>query len=313
MIGIENIASYICENRESNFGRMFNGKTVDDKFIKKSIGIEEIAVKDKGEDVYEMCLKAYNNLLIKEPYFQLEKLDCIVLVTRHSNYIIPHTSAILHKKIFNLAIGGGNECATFDIHLGCSGYVYGVNIMKSFMESNGYSSGLLFTCDPLSDYIDKNDKNTAMLFGDAATVTYFKDNAELQIEKATYYTAGEYFEGITRREGEYIQMDGQSIFSFALQYVPKIASKNLSINNKAKEDVDLFVFHQPNRYMVESIAKRMKLDLNKVPIDIKNYGNTNSSSIPIILEKYIRNDENRVFQLTAVGDGFSIASVMLVR
>lgn len=319
MVGIENIASYICEKKENNFGKSFDNKVISSDFISKSIGIEMIAIKEEDEEVYDMCMKAYNNLLSKQPDINIADIECIALITRHSSYVIPHTSAILHKKIFgnildkNSKVDKLHECATFDIHLGCSGYVYGINIMKSFMESNNYKAGLLFTCDPLSDIIDKNDKDTAMLFGDAATVTYFKENAKLDLEKTTYHTLGEYYEVITRKENEYLKMDGRIVFSYTLDFVPKIINKNLITNNKTKEDIDLFILHQPNRYMIESIAKRMKLDLSKVPIDIKNYGNTNSSSIPIILEKYISDNDKQTFLLSGFGDGLNISSIVINR
>ena len=97
-----------------------------------------------------------------------------------------------------------------------------------------------------------------------------------------------------------------------MQYIPKIALENLQKNKLTCDDIDMFIFHQANTYMVEAIAKRMKLDLSKVPVDIRNYGNTSSSSIPIILSKNINSDKN-IFHLSAIGDGFSINSVPLFR
>ena len=102
------------------------------------------------------------------------------------------------------------------------------------------------------------------------------------------------------------------VFFQGMQYMPKVIKENLILNNLSIDNIDLFIFHQANTYMIESIAKRMKLDLSKVPIDIKNYGNTSSSSIPIILSKYI-NDNNNIIQLTAIGDGLSINSVSLCK
>ena len=102
------------------------------------------------------------------------------------------------------------------------------------------------------------------------------------------------------------------VFLQGIQYIPKIIFENVEKNQITLDDIDMFIFHQANTYMVETIAKRMKLDLSKVPIDIRDYGNTSSSSIPIILSKNINSDKN-IFHLSAIGDGFSINSVPLFR
>ena len=113
-------------------------------------------------------------------------IDCLVVVTQNPDGDgLPHTSAIVHAKL-NLK----TSCAVFDISLGCSGYVYSLSIIKSFMESNSLKNGLLFTCDPYSKIIDINDKNTSMLFGDAATVTMMNTKPKLLLDKFIFATSG---------------------------------------------------------------------------------------------------------------------------
>lgn len=308
MIGIEAVSYYICEYKESNIGKIFDGEVIDSDFVKNIIGIESIAIKQPNETTSDLCIKAFQNLTASYKHIDLNEIDCVCLCTRYGDYVIPHTSAVLQHRL-----GLKENCATFDIHLGCTGYIYSIDIMKNFMQGNGYKKGLLFTCDPLSSVINKNDKSTSILFGDAATVTLLSDEPVLEIQKPTYYTFGNNSTSVYAKLSDFLYMDGHTVFYMALQNVPKVALKNLESNNLKKEDIDLFIFHQPNKYMIEAIAKRMKLDLSIVPIDIKEYGNTNSSSIPIILSKHMNNEKYNVFHLSSIGDGISIASVPVIR
>lgn len=309
MLGIEAVGYYICENKECNIGKVFDGEVIDENFIKNKVGIEFVSRKNHGEQTSDLCIKALNNLMLHYGQINMAEIDCICLCTRHGDMIIPHTAAILQNKL-----GIREKCAAFDIHMGCSGYIYSLDLFKNFMAANNFHKGLLFTCDPLSEYVNKYDKNLDIILGDASTVTLLSDEPLFSINKATYYTAGQFSNAAYLKWGgdQYLFMDGQMVFFQGMQYMPKVIKENLILNNLSIDNIDLFIFHQANTYMIESIAKRMKLDLSKVPIDIKNYGNTSSSSIPIILSKYI-NDNNNIIQLTAIGDGLSINSVSLCK
>lgn len=307
MIGIEAVNYYICENRESNIGKVFNGEVLDADFVKNRVGIEYVSRKKSDEQTSDLCIKALNNLIANHKFFDISEIECICLCSRHGDVQIPHTAAILQTKL-----GLSEKCAAFDLHMGCSGYIYGLDIFKNFMQGNGFKKGLLFTCDPLSDYINRHEKSLDIILGDAATVTLLSDTPFLSIGQATYYTLGKFKDAAYLKWGadEHLFMNGQMVFFQGMQYIPKIALENLEKNKLTLDDVDMFIFHQANTYMVEAIAKRMKLDLSKVPVDIRNYGNTSSSSIPIILSKNIKSDK-KIFHLSAIGDGFSINSIPL--
>ena len=307
MIGIEEVNYYICERRESNIGKVYDGQSLDENFVKNRVGIEYVSRKSPEEQTSDLCIKALNNLTESYKSFDISEVDCICLCSRHGDMQIPHTSAILQNKL-----GLNEKCAAFDIHMGCSGYIYSLDIFKNFMQGNGFKKGLLFTCDPLSDYINRHEKSLDIILGDAATVTLLSDTPLLSIGQATYYTLGQFSNAVYLNWGDnqYLFMNGQMVFLQGIQYIPKIIFENVEKNQITLDDIDMFIFHQANTYMVETIAKRMKLDLSKVPIDIRDYGNTSSSSIPIILSKNINSDKN-IFHLSAIGDGFSINSIPL--
>lgn len=301
MIGIEALGYYICENRESNIGKVFDGIPLDMDPVMEKVGIKSLAVKKDDELISDICVNAFNNMTSNNENVNVNDIEFVCLITHVGDYISPHTSSIIQAKL-----GVPNKCAAFDVGLGCTGYIYGLNIAKSFMEANGYKKGLLFTCDSLTSSIDKNDKTSAILFGDAATVTFLSDKPRYDILKPTHYTYGEHADLAVRTLDNKFSLQGQSIFLYSLQYMPKVLNENLIYNGIAMNDIELFILHQANKYMVQTITEFAKIDKNKVPFDIEDYGNTGPSSIPIILAKNI-NKNYPLIMLSAVGDGFSIS------
>lgn len=216
LIYIQEIGSYIPDNYISNYQRkgMFN---IDNHFIEQSIGIKQVSRKLKDEDTSDMCLKAFENLLRKTK-IKVEDIDCIVVCTQNPDKEgLPNTASILHKKM-----GAVEECASFDISIGCSGYIYGLSIVKSFIESNNMKNGLLFTCDPYSKIINDIDKNTTLLFGDAATVTLLINTNHMNTNTSKsgfspirfiFSTQGEKY-SLNKVNG-FINMNGRAVYNFS--------------------------------------------------------------------------------------------------
>lgn len=308
MIGIQDIAYYICETRENNLNKTFNGIVVDEEFVKNKIGIEQVSRKKDDEKASDLCMLAYNKLLEKNETFDILNIDLICVCTQNGDYNIPHTSAILHQKL-----GAKKECATFDISLGCSGYVYSLDIVASFMEKNNYKNALLFTADPYSNILDKEDKNTNLIFGDAASVTLMSCNPKFEVKNSIYHSFGDMYETLIKRDNQPLFMDGKMIFNFTLMNVPEVIKKTFEANDIKQEEIDKFIFHQANKYMVSKLVKRLKVDSEKVPVKIIDYGNTVSSSIPIILLDYLDDKSCKNILLCGFGVGLSIASTIIKR
>ena len=304
IIGIENIASYIPKRVISNFDRK-EEFDIDDVFIKDKIGIQSVTRKEKQEDTSDLCVKAYQNLC-KIQEIDPEEIEVMIVVTQNPDFNLPHTAAIVHKKL-----GFKEDVASFDVSLGCSGFVYGLSVIESFMNTNGFKKGLLFTADPYSKVINPSDKNTSLLFGDAATVTLVSDCPKLTSGKFTFGTMGEGYEELICTNELY--MNGRSIFNFAARQVPKDVDKVLKANEIDKDEVDIFIFHQGSKYICDTLIRRMKLDESKVPFDAVEYGNTVSSSIPIMLEKLLNSTQkkNSKFLICGFGVGLSWASSIL--
>lgn len=307
MIGINNIGCYIGSERVSNLEKA-EKHDVTDTFITEKIGIVEVARKKPAEKTSDLCVPAYDDLAARVAESALDDIEFLCVCTQNGDYQLPHTSAILQSKL-----GISKNCAAFDISLGCSGYVYSLHIAKSFMESNGLKKGLLFTSDPYSNIIDINDKNTDLLFGDGATVTLLTENPVFDVKNGVFETDGSRFDHLIKRNNELLVMNGRGIFEFAMKNVPAIVDKCLEKNGFKKEDIDLFLLHQASKYIVDNLCRRMKLEPEKTPFVIKNYGNTISSSIPMMLRNYLEETTKKNILICGFGVGLSIACSILRR
>lgn len=302
MLGIETIATYIPETKKSNYD-LKEKFDIDDDFIENKIGVKYHAIKDKGFKSSDMCVKAFENLQ-KSTDVNPEEIECCIVVTQNPDFNIPHTAAIVHGKLDLPA-----DCAAFDISLGCSGYVYGLSNIIAFMQSNGMKKGLLFTSDQYSDILDEEDKNTALLFGDAATVTLISEDATLVPVDFSFGTNGKDYKELICEDELY--MNGRAVFSFTATTAPKHIQALLSKNDLTDEDIEKYYLHQGSRYIVDTIRKRLKVKESKVPFDMAEYGNTVSSSIPIILAKEMGTLPNGNIVLSAFGVGLSWASAII--
>ncbi len=279
---------------------------VSQDFLKNKIGITHLKYAAPDENSSDMCFKSYQTLLQNMP--SMPKPEMILVCTQTPDYRLPQVSTLVHSKI-----GADKQCACFDISLGCSGYVYALTIAKSFMQENRFSTGLVFTCDPYSKIVDKNDKNTSLLFGDAATVTLLSSDGDLNIGFTDFLTIGNDYDALICKHGGLLSMDGRRIFNFVMRHVPGSIDACLNKNKVNSKNIDVYIFHQASKYVVDNLRFRMKLSEEKVPFDIEEYGNTVSSSIPVILQRYIHNHDLNNIVLSGFGVGLSLATTLLRR
>ena len=310
MIGIKEIASYIPANLESNWTKMAKFG-IEDDFILRKIGVERRAYKSADEETSDLCIKAFSRLQEKSTGFR-DEVDCVVVCTQNPDGNgIPHTSSIVQGKL-----NQSEKCASFDISLGCSGYVYGLSIVKSFMESNHLKSGLFFTADPYSKIIDPNDRNTVLLFGDAATVTHLAEAEERSemwtLKRSLFLTRGKEGSALQNDDG-YLVMNGRAIFNFACRHVPLQIKELLDLEKMTYSAIDLFVFHQASKFILDELRRMMQLPRKKVPVKLGKQGNTISSSIPLILEDHLYSKDKKHIVISGFGVGLSVASGLLSR
>jgi 3-oxoacyl-[acyl-carrier-protein] synthase-3 len=305
MLGIKAISSYLPAGRKKNieFSSSFE---LEEGFLRDKIGVLERAVKAPDQDTSDLATLALQRL-IADHKLDPKSIQVVVVVTQNPDRNIPHVSALVHGRA-----GLPESCAAFDISLGCSGYVYGLSILKSFMHGNGLSVGVMITADPYSKIIDESDRNTALLFGDAATATLISEDPVWSLDAFSFGSRGKDWSAIRTEGGKFV-MDGRAVFTFAATQVPKDVRQLLDGAGLTLDEVDRFVMHQGSRFIVKSIADRLKQPMDKFPVAIEYCGNTVSSTIPLILEKEQSDPTATTIVLSGFGVGLSWASCLCRR
>ena len=304
MIAITHIGTYLPEQRVSNLDLLEKFET-DEAFIRDKIGVVNRALKEKDQKASDLCIKAFEELKTQVE-LDNDEIDCCVVVTQNPDLNIPHTSAIVHG-----ALDLPESCACFDISLGCSGYVYALSVVTAFMEASGFKKGLLFTADPYSDIINPEDKNTALIFGDGATVSLLEsDQPGLVSLGYDFGSKGAGYKNLIN-DGQ-LYMNGRMVFNFTAATVPKSINKLLEKLSIDKENVEKWYLHQGSKYIVDTFTTRLGLVSEIVVFGMQDFGNTVSSSIPMLLSQDLpKMKAGTKIGLSGFGVGLSWASTIL--
>lgn len=301
MIGIEAVASYFPAASVDNLRRA-EQFGLDPSFITKKIGAETLRRKEEGEETSDLAVLAVQRL-VENTALKLSSIDAIVLITQNPDgQGLPHTAAIVHRKL-----GLSNGVAAFDVSLGCSGYVYGLSILRGLMEQAGLKNGLLVTADPYSKIIDRTDRDTSLLFGDAATATWLCEAGPWKFGKPLLETDGTGAHALYASEGR-LHMKGREVFNFAAVEVPKQIKRCLLEKKLEPSAIDLFCLHQGSHAIIDAISRRFAAVSERFVVDLRDCGNTVSSTIPILLERHVlQTSLNRVL-VCGFGVGLSWAT-----
>lgn len=303
MIGIGGVGSYIPQHCVDTL-QLVDRFSVSAQFLEQKTGFISLARRCDDESLATMCHSAFLRYQQdKCTPLDAKQVRLICVCSQNPDQKLPHTSAILQEMI-----GAAEDCLCFDVSLGCSGYPYGVAICTSLMEKLGLEHGLLFTCDPYSRYLDEKDKNTQLLFGDAATVTHFTNECRYVPDKYFFQTFGNDADKLYSDDKGIIHMDGRAIFNFSMRSVVGHIQKQILDNGAC----DIYLLHQASRFVVESVRQKLNLSSEMVPFGAKNYGNTISSSIPLLLGEIWEKNLEKIF-LCGFGVGLSISSLILRR
>jgi 3-oxoacyl-[acyl-carrier-protein] synthase-3 len=298
----------------------------------RTTGVEKRRISEPGTATSDLCLAAAEKL-IAGLNWKKEDVQLLVFVSQARDYLIPATSCILQDRL-----GLPKSSIAFDINMGCSGYVYGLSSVCTFMAAAKIKKALLLAGDITSLNSSYRDKTTFPLFGDCGTATtleldenagemYFNLQTDGSGYKAIIIPDGGLRNIINKDSLEYEQigkgiirkriqlaLDGIEVFNFSLREVAPNVNELLSHFSKDINAIDYFVFHQANLLMNESIRKKLRLPVEKVPYSLSKFGNTSSASIPLTITSQIRekvNNEKLRFLLSGFGVGLSWGSVLL--
>ena len=288
----------------------------DEEFVLQKLGIKERRVLAPEGSLSEMASNAIKQLF-SETHLQPDEVELLILVTQTGDFSIPHTSAILQSLT-----GISESALIFDVSLGCSGFVIGLDIAISIMERMGMKKGILVTADAYSQIVDRDDRGTAPLFGDAATATYLTQEPRWRMGKSDFGSRGANYEQlIVRGSGTpkdpkgSLHMDGRGILGFTRKVVPKSVKLALEANGLDLADVDRYVFHQANAFVLDTLKDALDIPSEKIVRSLVDVGNTTSSSIPIALSREVwdAKDNPQILVISGFGVGLSWASSVLFR
>lgn len=269
----------------------------DEAFIRDKVGVHKRHVLGPDETGISLSQAACTALFARCPELK-EQVDLLVCVTQTPDRKLPQNSAGLAH-----ALELGHAVASFDISLGCSGYVYALSVVEGFLMATGMQNALLVTCDPYSRIIDPADKATNCVFGDAATATWIRREGKGgKIIATDFGTDGAQGDAISiagggaaapmvsvlestpPEPGDFaLYMNGRGVFNFVNAQVPKSIHACLAKADAPLDDIDWFALHQGSIYMLEAMAKRVGIPPQKLLKNMNHFGNTVSSSVPLLL------------------------------
>jgi 3-oxoacyl-[acyl-carrier-protein] synthase-3 len=283
---------------------------IDIDFLENKVGIKQRHIAADDESTSDMATKAAM-MLIERNNLNTDFIDLLILCTQNPDYKLPATACIVQN---NLQLK--TSSIAFDINLGCSGFIYSLVIAGNFLKTRLAKWGMIIMADQYSKIIDYKDKNTASLFGDAASASLVEPCADSEgvidtifgtdgsnADKLIVYNSGV---ALNPEKNKFLYMDGREIFKFSVQVVPTSVNEILKKNNLKIANIRYFIFHQANKYMLNEIQKRLNISDSQMVIDLEYYGNTVSSTIPIaykniLVQKTLRKNDLIIFCGFGVG------------
>jgi 3-oxoacyl-[acyl-carrier-protein] synthase-3 len=300
-LGIAAIGAYLPAETQDNTALAAQFGFADD-FLSSKIGVAAPHRKSDSEDTSDLCVHAFEDLC-RQVGDQIADIDLIVVVTQNPDgHGLPHTSAIVHQKL-DLP----KRCFAFDISLGCSGFVAALAIVKGYLSMTGGRKAIVFTADPYSKVLAFEDRNTALIFSDGACATLICETGNWRIGAFDLGTDGRKSAALSVAADSKLVMNGRAVFDFCALNVPSSVERALTANGLAKSDVDSYVMHPGSKYIVDTIHDRLKIP--RIPFPA-SYGNTVSSSIPLIL-KDLDLSMHRTVMISGFGVGLSWATTVL--
>jgi 3-oxoacyl-[acyl-carrier-protein] synthase-3 len=296
------------------------GDKVDE--IAKMTGVRERRWAAEGQTTADLC-KAAADRLMERLGWTPDSVDGLIFISQTPDYRLPATGCALHGRL-----GLRPGAIAFDVNLGCSGYPYGLWLAMMTIKSGAAKRVLLAVGDTISKVVDPDDRATAMLFGDAGTVTALEASDEsgpaffilgsdgagesnLIIPSGGYRQAPEATGRLEGRKLDSLYMDGGEIFNFTLKSVPKLIQKTLELKGAPAEQFDSFLLHQANAFMIKHLTKKARLPAEKVPINIERFGNTSSATLPLLMTSDLAetlSQRSALLGLFGFGVGYSWAS-----
>jgi len=331
---IRSIESYLPPQKLGNDKLSLDFPHIDIDKIYKNTGVSQRSIARENECASDLGIMA-SRKLFNEGIINPEEIDFLIFCTQTPDYFLPSSSCIIQEQL-----GIKTSCGALDLNLGCSGFVYGLALAKSLIESGQVENVLLITSDVLSKVINPRDLSARFLFSDGASAALISgiSSKEEFIGPFIFGTNGKGGENLiipagcmrirpnaetavaredksgNIRSAEELFMDGAEIFNFSLKTVPKAVNQLLLKCHLSLDDIDFFIFHQANRLMLETLRRKIGIPKNKFSMNVELIGNTISSTIPMALREAV--DQGKIYKgsnvlLVGFGVGYSWSSSII--
>jgi 3-oxoacyl-[acyl-carrier-protein] synthase-3 len=297
--------------------------------ISVKTGILERRITSENEYASDLAILASKKLFL-EYDIDPNSIDFILYCTQSPDYFLPTTACIIQDKL-----GIPTNCGALDFNLGCSGFIYGLSLAKGLINGNMAKKVLLITSETYSKFIHKDDKSNKTIFGDGSAATLISNiPLGFEIHDFVFGTDGSGYENLIVKNGgirnkkkigineldenlsffkndDYLYMNGASIFSFTSKSVPRLVESVLLKNTLSFDDINFFLFHQANKFMLDFIRKKINIPEEKFIYHMEKVGNTVSSTIPIALKESIFKKKEGNILLSGFGVGYSWAGCII--
>jgi 3-oxoacyl-[acyl-carrier-protein] synthase-3 len=288
-----------------------------DEWIVQRVGIRSRhLVADSGDTTVSMAENAARTA-IASAKLNPNDIDLIIVGTASSDRLFPSVACEIQKRL-----GITNECAAFDVNAGCSGFIYVMNIADQYIRSGNAKNVLIVGADTLSTIVDWTDRATCILFGDGAGAAVLSASDKPGILAAHIHADGQYADLLFTENalfsGEaknYLKMEGSEVFKVAVNKLGQIVDQTLTKANVDKYEIDWLIPHQANMRIIQAMAKKLNMPMEKVIVTIENHGNTSAASIPLALDFAVKSNKIKrgdKLLLEAFGAGFAWGSALII-
>lgn len=276
-------------------------------------GVRERRVADPGVTSADLCFEAAEQLLQRLGW-ERESVTGLIFVTQSPDYFLPSTSCLVHQWL-----GLSDECAAFDVGLGCSGYPYGLYLAATMLRAGGHQRILMLHGETPSRFVAPDDQATRLLFSDAGSATALELAPAAPAGHFCLHTDGSGHAGLIIRGGAFrdrtpadprelfLRMDGAGIFNFTIKRVPPLIRAALELSGRSVEQVDAFLFHQSNRFIMKHLMKKCGLPEARVPMTIEDNGNCGGPSVAVTLTRTLAAARERSQTLMMLGYGVGLS------
>ena len=287
-----------------------------DEWIRTRTGITQRHIAHEDQAASDLALLASQNAM-EAAGVTNKDIDLIILATTTPDMVFPSTACILQDKL------GIENCPAFDVQAVCSGFVYALATADMFVRSGNCRNALVVGSEIYSKILDWNDRSTCVLFGDGAGAVVVSQSDEPGILSSHLHASGSYrnvlsvpgsISGGAVQGNPYINMDGGTVFKFAVKVLEDVVHEAVAENQLQTTDIDWLIPHQANIRIIRSTAQKLGIPLDKVVVTVDKHGNTSAASIPLALDIAVRDGrihKDQLVMLEGVGGGFTWGAVLL--